>query len=115
MYFNNFSLKPFRRLKGPIHTSKPLFQTIGIAINRKIHYFSCQTKLKRMQQQQTGEIMKLKLNKKQLKNLSKDNKALPVAMTPQIGGGKIGAGPTNNVDCNSYGCLSINCTLDCYI
>ncbi len=30
--------------------------------------------------------MKLKLNKKKLKNLSKDNKALPLDMTPQIGG-----------------------------
>ncbi|WDE03213.1 hypothetical protein SG34_017610 [Thalassomonas viridans] len=33
--------------------------------------------------------MKLKLNKKKLKNLSRDNKALPAAMTPQVGG----AGP----------------------
>jgi len=32
--------------------------------------------------------MKLKLNKKKIKNLSKDNKALPVDMTPQIGGGQ---------------------------
>jgi len=31
--------------------------------------------------------MKLKLNKKKLKNLSKDNKALPANMTPQVGGG----------------------------
>jgi len=30
--------------------------------------------------------MKLNLNKKKLKNLSKDNKALPGDMTPQIGG-----------------------------
>ena len=30
--------------------------------------------------------MKLKLNKKKLKNLSRDNKALPAAMTPQIAG-----------------------------
>lgn len=31
--------------------------------------------------------MKLKLNKKKLKNLSLDNKALPADMTPNIGGG----------------------------
>lgn len=33
--------------------------------------------------------MKLKLNKKKLKNLSKDNKALPEVLTPQVGGGRI--------------------------
>ncbi|SFD27105.1 hypothetical protein [Pseudoalteromonas denitrificans] len=32
--------------------------------------------------------MKLSLNKKKLKNLSKDNKALPSDMTPQVGGGR---------------------------
>lgn len=31
--------------------------------------------------------MKLKLNKKTLKNLSNDSKALPAEMTPLIGGG----------------------------
>ncbi|WP_170940796.1 hypothetical protein [Pseudoalteromonas sp. NBT06-2] len=31
--------------------------------------------------------MKLKLNKKKLKNLSKDNKTLPANMTPKIAGG----------------------------
>ncbi len=31
--------------------------------------------------------MKLKLNKKKLKNLSKDNNALPADMTPKIAGG----------------------------
>lgn len=31
--------------------------------------------------------MKLKLNKKKLKNLTKDTKALPVDMTPQVAGG----------------------------
>ncbi len=31
--------------------------------------------------------MKLKLNKKKLKNLAKDNKALPADMTPNIAGG----------------------------
>ena len=31
--------------------------------------------------------MKLKLNKKSLKNLSKDSQVLPGKMTPQIGGG----------------------------
>jgi len=33
--------------------------------------------------------MKFKLKKKQLKNLSKDNKSLPENMTPQVGGGTI--------------------------
>ncbi|SFC92012.1 hypothetical protein [Pseudoalteromonas denitrificans] len=31
--------------------------------------------------------MKLKLNKKKLKNLSKDQKSLPADMTPQVAGG----------------------------
>jgi hypothetical protein len=31
--------------------------------------------------------MKLTLNKKTIKNLSKDAKALPADMTPQVGGG----------------------------
>ena len=31
--------------------------------------------------------MKLKLNKKNLKNLSKDNQILPADMTPQVAGG----------------------------
>lgn len=31
--------------------------------------------------------MKLKLNKKKLKNLSNDNKALPADMTPQVAAG----------------------------
>ena len=33
--------------------------------------------------------MKLKLNKKKLKNLSKDSKVLPSDMTPQVGGGSV--------------------------
>ena len=35
--------------------------------------------------------MKLNLKKKNIKNLSKDDKALPAEMTPQIGGGKGGS------------------------
>ncbi|SFD37288.1 hypothetical protein [Pseudoalteromonas denitrificans] len=31
--------------------------------------------------------MKLKLNKKKIKNLSQDKQSLPAAMTPQIAGG----------------------------
>ncbi len=31
--------------------------------------------------------MKLKLNKKKMKNLSKDNKAVPAEMTPMVAGG----------------------------
>ncbi len=31
--------------------------------------------------------MKLTLNKKKIKNLSKDNKSIPSEVTPQIGGG----------------------------
>ena len=34
--------------------------------------------------------MKLKLNKKKMKSLSKDNKAIPAAMTPQVAGGAVG-------------------------
>mgnify|MGYP000132328007 CR=1 FL=1 len=41
--------------------------------------------------------MKLNLNKKKLKNLSKDNKALPAALTPKIAGGT--DSPT--ADCNA--------------
>ncbi|WDE02747.1 MULTISPECIES: hypothetical protein [Thalassomonas] len=38
--------------------------------------------------------MKLKLNKKKLKNLSKDKKSLPAEMTPQVAGGGI-TGPSS--------------------
>ncbi|WDE07451.1 hypothetical protein SG34_011485 [Thalassomonas viridans] len=34
--------------------------------------------------------MKLKLNKKKLKNLSKDSKTIPAAMTPHVAGGTKG-------------------------
>ena len=33
--------------------------------------------------------MKLKLNKKKLKNLSRDNNVVPAEMTPQIAGGTL--------------------------
>ncbi|WDE14021.1 hypothetical protein [Thalassomonas haliotis] len=33
--------------------------------------------------------MKLKLNKKKIKNLSKDNKALPMVLTAQVAGGGV--------------------------
>ena len=53
--------------------------------------------------------MKLKLNKKKLKNLSNDASALPADMTPQVAGGGTVAkgGPPepehsfNPMDCNS--------------
>ncbi|SFD48722.1 hypothetical protein [Pseudoalteromonas denitrificans] len=48
--------------------------------------------------------MKLKLNKKKLKNLSNDNKALPMNMTPKIGGAR---GPESEAFCqntNDYWC-----------
>ena len=32
--------------------------------------------------------MKLKLNKKKIKSLSSDNKAIPAEMTPQVAGGQ---------------------------
>ncbi|ALO43805.1 hypothetical protein [Pseudoalteromonas phenolica] len=32
--------------------------------------------------------MKLKLNKKKMKSLSSDNKAIPAEMTPQVAGGQ---------------------------
>lgn len=35
--------------------------------------------------------MKLKLNKKKIKNLSKDTKAIPVELTPQVAGGYMDA------------------------
>jgi len=46
--------------------------------------------------------VKLKLNKKKLKNLSRDNKALPAALTPQVGGAGpiptvVGCGPNTDV------------------
>ncbi|WP_440055419.1 hypothetical protein ACSLBF_04555 [Pseudoalteromonas sp. T1lg65] len=45
--------------------------------------------------------MKLKFNKKSIKELNSTNKALPSGMTPQVGGG---AGTTLSVDfCNSDG------------
>ena len=50
-----------------------------------------------------GNKMKLKLNKKKLKNLSKDNNALPADMTPLIGG----ASPVPSGECTR--------TLDCPI
>lgn len=42
--------------------------------------------------------MKLKLNKKQLKNLSKDKVALPAVMTPQVGGAR---GPESEAMCQN--------------
>lgn len=55
--------------------------------------------------------MKLKLNKKTLKNLSKDTSVLPADMTPQVGGGITAAVncptdttlPTTQINCNSDG------------
>ncbi|WDE13965.1 hypothetical protein [Thalassomonas haliotis] len=41
--------------------------------------------------------MKLKLNKKQLQNLSKDNSALPAALIPQVAGG--GQGGWSDMQC----------------
>ena len=46
--------------------------------------------------------MKLQLNKKKLKNLSKDSQILPDNMTPNIGGGRIEEVKTN--DCVSCFC-----------
>lgn len=45
--------------------------------------------------------MKLKLNKKKIKNLSKDQKALPNDMTPQVAGGRVFESPTGGGDCQS--------------
>ncbi|SFD69536.1 hypothetical protein [Pseudoalteromonas denitrificans] len=52
--------------------------------------------------------MKLKLNKKKLKNLSKDSAALPVEMTPQVGGGIPTIEPTTALylGCNTGACFS---------
>jgi hypothetical protein len=63
--------------------------------------------------------MKLQLNKKKLKNLSKDVQILPSEMTPKIGGGALwnsspcAPGPSSpevgcysHKDCGSNGCIS---------
>jgi hypothetical protein len=48
----------------------------------------------------------LKLNKKKLKNLSKDNQALPMDITPQVGGGITTIPPTT---ARYMGCLTGDC------
>ncbi|WDE09056.1 hypothetical protein SG34_030235 [Thalassomonas viridans] len=62
--------------------------------------------------------MKLKLNKNKLKNLSKDHKALPAEMTPNVAGGKhievtdpkkYCGGNTDNFGCSGTGCASELC------
>jgi len=51
--------------------------------------------------------MKLQLNKKKLKNLSKDAQALPEDMTPNVAGGYITRGPLLNCNATgSCGCIS---------
>ena len=44
-----------------------------------------------------GTKMKLKLNKKKIKNLSKDKHSLPANMTPQVAGGILW--PTRALQC----------------
>ena len=53
--------------------------------------------------------MKLKLNKKKLKNLSKDNQVLPNDMTPEVGGGMAYQVPNLSEFCHSQ----TGCTLQC--
>ena len=48
--------------------------------------------------------MKLTLNKKKLKNLSKDAQILPNDMTPNVGGGTITIGGFTRLQCISIGC-----------
>jgi hypothetical protein len=55
--------------------------------------------------------MKLQLNKKKLKNLSKDNQALPMDVTPQVGGGYL-SGAFICVIRDSIGCPPPAATLD---
>ena len=43
--------------------------------------------------------MKLKLNKTKLKNLSRDNNAVPAEMTPQIAGGAVHDGGKGDEEC----------------
>ena len=58
----------------PFRCSKKIMLTIcNLNVNVRFHF--------------KGDIMKLKLNKKKLKNLSKDHQSLPADITPQIGGG----------------------------
>ncbi|SFD27083.1 hypothetical protein [Pseudoalteromonas denitrificans] len=49
--------------------------------------------------------MKLSLNKKKIKNLSKDTKSLPADMTPQVGGGRFSDGERLSM-CYAYTCGS---------
>jgi hypothetical protein len=48
------------------------------------------------------KLMKLKLNKKKLKNLSNDVKVLPANLTPNIAGGGLDAGVSNRPTCANY-------------
>ncbi len=61
--------------------------------------------------------MKLELNKKRLKNLSRDSKALPLDMTPQVGGGCGSAGwdcrkPPKQISVGG-GCITTYTAKDC--
>ena len=56
--------------------------------------------------------MKLKLNKKNLKNLSRDNALLPLEATPQIAGGGREK-PTTGVADNSGTALSYGFSCSC--
>jgi hypothetical protein len=50
--------------------------------------------------------MKLQLNKKKLKNLSKDNQLLPVDMTNQVGGGLPPTNPRGDCSYSATNCFS---------
>ena len=55
--------------------------------------------------------MKLQLNKRAVKSLSKDKQALPSELTPQVGGAAKtkGPGPSNPIVCQSYPvCWTVN-------
>lgn len=45
--------------------------------------------------------MKLKLNKRELIELSEDSKVLPKEMTPQVGGGYLSAVCLNTIPCHT--------------
>ncbi|WDD99847.1 hypothetical protein [Thalassomonas actiniarum] len=53
--------------------------------------------------------MKLKLNKKKLKNLSQNNQAIPADMTPQIAGAGAGRGDDYSNFCNTINAQTCQC------
>ncbi|SFD27404.1 hypothetical protein [Pseudoalteromonas denitrificans] len=53
--------------------------------------------------------MKLKLNKKKIKNLSRDMKTLPENLTPQIGGAMENPSDQCSINCSINNCWTDTC------